>query len=107
MSYLETGSSRWLASVLACAGIKEEDLYWVNCKNRNGKEMGNLDWLKELAPCQIVTLGKPAGEWCESKGLDHKKAYHPQYWKKFQPEKQYHLPKMVLKGAKNIIDNPV
>ena len=87
------GCSEWLTNQLDLFGISEELLYWVNAYDHNGIPTHG-DFLNDLDPTKIITLGARAQAWFNDigrGGVEPVNVPHPQYHKRFYSKHPYPL----------------
>lgn len=88
VSFTDFGCSGWLTSQLIHAGVRESQLLWVNADQP-------LEWLKSakegVSPKLIFALGDNASAALSQASVEHIKAPHPQYWKRFKASSSYPL----------------
>lgn len=88
--YSSKNSSLWLNLLLLRAGIKEEQLFWINSADMNGVP-SSTSHLEGWGGAKIIALGNLAEKWISSAGKSCTKFYHPQAWKRFHSKEEYPL----------------
>jgi hypothetical protein len=79
------GCCRWLTERLEEAGVDERHLCWVNASERL------VPWLYSVPISTVVGLGRVAQRALGELGIQHRKAEHPQFWKRFHHDEPYPL----------------
>lgn len=79
--YHDRNSSRYLNHALWGAGYKEKELLCVNAEDGNGQPH---DFSALAVGRVVIALGRTAQRACQSYGVPHLAAPHPQYWKRFK-----------------------
>ena len=97
ISALNSGCSSWLAEQLEAAGVREEQLYWVNAYDLSGV-MSDLSFISRLKPVVTVALGKNASGAVHAHTKHYVEVHHPQYWKRFHSKERYHLIKILTRS---------
>lgn len=98
------GCSWWMAQKLNEARINERELYWINAYDQAGAPT-SARFMFELTPQAVVLLGTNAMKWWKLEGrfaaaqidvdLPVYEEYHPQAWKRFHYNEEYHVTKVL------------
>jgi hypothetical protein len=94
VDYNKHGASYWLTNIFDNMGYGEDQLYWINALDRNGRET-RPEFITDLQPRLVVTLGKPAEIWAERHikliKCPIKRCTHPAFHKRFKSAEHYRL----------------
>ncbi len=70
-------------------------------------EMRNIAAIQKevelIQPCEVIALGKLAGDLLDDAGIDHQQEYHPSYWKRYHKNSIENYAKLLKMKKYNII----
>lgn len=78
--------SRWLTSTLQKSGIPEWKLAWLNAHDTQGKVQFTESLVAQIGARRVVSLGAQASRSLRKFGIPHDMLFHPQFYKRFDPE---------------------
>lgn len=90
-SFSSEGCSQWLTDQLDLAGIREQNLCWINADQ-------NVEWLAELRGVKIIALGDVAYSTLSRLKISATQVVHPQAWKRFNHASPYPLIQAIKGG---------
>jgi hypothetical protein len=78
--------SRWLTSTLQQSGIPEYKLAWLNAHDAKGQIQFTQELVAQIGARKVISLGAQASRALRRVGVEHEMLYHPQFYKRFDPD---------------------
>jgi hypothetical protein len=98
VTFAGTGVGPWLNQQLEAAGVREDELYWINAYDAAG---GATDpgVIKSLRPRKVIALGKLAERWALDAGAAYEVLLSPAEWRHEFKREPYPVGRIIREGA--------
>jgi hypothetical protein len=98
VTFAGTGVGPWLNQQLEAAGVREDELYWINAYDAAGAATDPAV-IKALQPRKVIALGKLAERWLIDAGMPHAAVIlSPSEWRQEFKREPYPVGRIIREG---------